>query len=322
MPGRGGDEGLGTPTHPTPRRPSHPGERGAAFGSASGFGAGFSVLALGSGAERGPCPALLPAAERGERTAGGQQSSGMATSTWDSPEEPGRRGLLSPVVPLLSWLGSPLPPVLRGALFEQGGCWWHSPCRPVGSAHADVHLAAGCYDADGVPGPPRLCLGAGAAPGHLHGMLLRGRGGCCRRDEDEKEGKHSSLGKHLASSTSASRLVSEARRESARGCGLGVPPPATQTAPGEDTAPRKRRISPGKVATPAPAPRHLPPRYLQGRGAAVGCPRRPPSSISPAPGFAQRRLRADRRQRAAVTLEGPRAGVEGTKGSGRLITIS
>lgn len=104
--------------------------------------------------------------------------------------------------------------------------------------------------------------------------------------------------------------------------GSGYPPPATQTAPGEDTAPRKRRISPGKVATPAPAPRHLPPRYLQGRGAAVGCPRRPPSSISPAPGFAQRRLRADSRQRAAVTLEGPRAGVEGTKGSGRLITIS
>lgn len=262
MPSRGGDEGLGTPTHPTPRRPSHPGERGAAFGSASGFGAGFSVLALGSGAERGPCPALLPAAERGERTAGGQQSSGMATSTWDSPEEPGRRGLLSPVVPLLSWLGSPLPPVLRGALFEQGGCWWHSPCRPVGSAHADVHLAAGCYDADGVPGPPRLCLGAGAAPGHLHGMLLRGRGGCCHRDEDEEEGKHSSLGKHLASSTSASRLVSEACRESARGCGLGVPPPRHpdsprrgHSAPKEEDFPRKGcNPSPCTSAPPTPLP--------------------------------------------------------------------
>lgn len=41
--------------------------------------------------------------------------------------------------------------------------------------------------------------------------------------------------------------------------GSGYPPLATQTAPGEDTAPQKRRISPRKgCKTPAPAPRRLP----------------------------------------------------------------
>ena len=79
--GQGGWGDQNNPKHK--RSPSHPGKRGAGFGTGAGVGAGFSVLTLSSRAEQGRSPALVPAVGQGERTAGGQhspQSSGAGGS--------------------------------------------------------------------------------------------------------------------------------------------------------------------------------------------------------------------------------------------------
>lgn len=80
-----GEGGWGEQSNPNHKRsPSHPGERAVGFGTGAEVGAGFSVLTLSSGAERGISPALVPAVGQGERTAGGQhspQGSGAGGST-------------------------------------------------------------------------------------------------------------------------------------------------------------------------------------------------------------------------------------------------